>query len=352
MFKTAEELLKFLTDNIKVSYKERYFGKPELSVKAGKAMRKIKFRTENSSELYDSIVTLLRFNRVNYRSHLVRGEQSNLEVIDISTEESKVRILVKPKYGNEWRQQNYWNENLQTLRNWNTLKGSPDTQIEFDVLKEINSKISEFGLLKPVTLVIKSQRFEDIIGFIPGEFGAKADFIGINSKGEKVIFISHKAGRNAKDFQQYSGITSKAGNSIYNHKEVQFFREAIASKETEDFYKTTFYREITDTELKKRAVFGKNFGGGPKNENNIHFFCQGRPIITKRSNGVLVLSFNTRMASRDQIGQLDRSGYTPVLAARRGEMYRSVEYQGEKVTGVRGGVFAKGYIDNRTSEQI
>ena len=59
MFKTAEELLKFLTDNIKVSYKERYFGKPELSVKAGKAMRKIKFRTENRSELYDSIVTLL-----------------------------------------------------------------------------------------------------------------------------------------------------------------------------------------------------------------------------------------------------------------------------------------------------
>ena len=57
MFKTAEELLKFLTDNIKVSYKERYFGKPELSVKAGKAMRKIKFRTENRSERYDSIVT-------------------------------------------------------------------------------------------------------------------------------------------------------------------------------------------------------------------------------------------------------------------------------------------------------
>lgn len=352
MFKTSEELKSFLTNNIKVSYKERYYGEPELSAKSGKAMRKLKFRTENRSGLHDSILTLFKYKKVKYSSHLVRSEQTNLEVIDVKTEECLVRILIKPKFGNEWKQQSYWNLQMQNLPNWSMIKSSPDTNIEYQILKTLNYKIAEMGMSKPVEIVMKTKRYKDIIGFIAGSFGAKADFIGVNSKGQKVLFISHKDGSSPRDFQQYSGITSKAGNSIYNHKEVKSFREDIARKDPEDFYKNVYYREITDYDLKKKSVFGKDYGGGPTSENNIDFFCQGNPIIIKKNNSVLDLRFSSKMIYRDQISQLDRNEYNPVLAARRGEMYRSVEYMGDRVSGVRGGIFAKGYIDNRTSEKI
>ncbi len=355
-FKTAEELLTFLTDNIKTSYKERYSG-VELSppTKTGKGIRRITFRTPFRADLHDSIQELLTTKRVTHKVSLNR-EQTNLEVIDIETTESTVRILIKPKLGREWRQQSYWNQRLETLDNWGKIKGFPDTQIEFAILTTINKKIGELGNMKPVKLRIKSTTYEDIIGFIPGSSGAKADFVGIDSKGKSVIFISHKDGRGPKDFQQYSGISSRAGGSIYDHPEVQSFREVIAKKETSDFYRqanrSTFYREIKDKQLKEKAIFGKDFGSGKKNENNINLFAQGKPVLTKTGDRKVTLTFQSKIVESTQLSQLEGKGYNPVLGARKGEAYRTVEYRNDKVTGVRAGIFSKEYIEGRNSEPI
>jgi len=353
-FDTAENLLKFLTDNIKTSYKERYSGKPELSPpsRTGKGIRRLKFRTPYRADLHDSILELLKFKRVRYTTSLKSSEQSNLEVIDIETSESKVRILIKPKSGREWRQQSYWNQALENLDNWRQLKGFPDTEIEFSVLTKINRKIEELGNMKSVRLRIKSKIYDNIIGFIPGPSGAKADFIGINSKGKSVIFISHKNGRTAKDFQQYSGLSSRAGGSIYDHPEVQSFREDIAKKESNDFINQAYYRDIKDHQLKQKAIFGKDYGFGIKNENNISLFAQGEPILTRTSPGNVTLSFNSKIVESTQLSQLERAGYNPTLGARRGEVYRTVEYRTDKVTGVRAGIFSKEYIEGRNSEPI
>ena len=356
-FKTAEELLTFLTDNIKTSYKERYSG-VELSppTKTGKGIRRITFRTPFRADLHDSIQELLTTKRVTHKVSLNR-EQTNLEVIDIETTESTVRILIKPKSGREWRQQKYWNQRLENLIDKKVIKkGFPDTQIEFAILTKINKKIEELGGMKAVKLRIKSTTYEDIIGFIPGKSGAKADFVGIDSKGKSVIFISHKDGRGPKDFQQYSGISSRAGGSIYDHPEVQSFREVIAKKETSDFYRqanrSAFYREIKDKQLKEKAIFGKDFGSGEKNENNINLFAQGKPVLTKTSSGHVTLSFQSKIVESTQLSQLERKGYNPVLGARKGEAYRTVEYRNDKVTGVRAGIFSKEYIEGRNSEPI
>lgn len=352
-FETAEELLEFLTDNIKTSYKERYSGKPELSPpsRTGKGMRRLKFRTPFRADLHDSILELLKFKRVRHTVSFNR-EQTNLEVIDIETTESKVRILVKPKSGREWRQQSYWNQRLETLDNWRQLKGYPDTQIEFAILTKINKRIEELGMMKPVRLRVKSQTYNDIIGFVPGPSGAKADFVGVDSKGKSIIFISHKDGRRPKDFQQYSGLSSRAGGSIYDHPEVQSFREDIAKKETSDFFSKAYHREIKDAQLKQKAIFGKDYGSGRKNENNISLFAQGEPVLTRTSPGNVTLSFRSKIVESTQLSQLERAGYNPMLGARRGEAYRTVEYRNDKVTGVRAGIFSKEYIEGRNSEPI
>ena len=357
-FETAEELLNFLTDNIKTSYKERYFGKPEISSpsKTGKGTRTVKFKTAYRANLHDSMLELLKFKRIKHTHRLMPSVQSNLEVIEIETENEKVRILIKPKSGREWRQQSYWNQRLETLDNWRQIKGYPDTQIEFSILSKINRKIEELGNMKSVTLRIKSHSYKDIIGFVAGSSGAKADFVGINSKGESKIFISHKDGRGAKEFQQYSGLSSRSGGSIYDHPEVKSFREDIAKKETSDFYRqayrSAFYREIEDKQLKQKAIFGKDYGSGRKNENNVNLFAQGDPVLIKTGPGKVNLDFKSKVVESTQLSQLERAGYNPILGARKGEAYRVVEYKSDKVTGVRAGIFSIEYIEGRNSEPI
>lgn len=347
---TAEDIKKLIEDNVKTSYKVRYTQIELPDPKPGSsARREMKVRTDYRAALHDTLFELLTSSHISFRSHKVSSH--SVEVIDIDNKNDKVRILIKPPNGREWRQQSYWNENLEKLSNWNSLRKSPDTRIEFEILRTMNAKIHELGNVLPVELIIKSKKYSNIIGFVPGPFGAKADFVGVNSKGVGVVFISHKDGYNAKAFQQYSGMSSRAGSSIYDHPEVQSFRQDIAQKETSDFYSTAYYREIEDVDLKKKAVFGKDFSAGGTGPNNIDFFCQGKAVLTKRGRSV-VLSFTTRMAHRTQISQLERSGYTPTLGARRGEAYRTVEYRDAKVTGVRAGVFSEGYIKGRTSEPI
>ena len=347
---SAEEIKELIEANVRTSYKVRYtqIELPE-SKPGSSARREMKIRTDYRADLHDSLSELFAATHIPFRSHKVSSH--SVEVIDIDNKNDKVRILIKPPNGREWRQQNYWNENLEKLSNWNQIKSYPDTRIEFEILRDINSKIHELGNVHPVELIIKSQRYSDIIGFVPGPFGAKADFVGINSKGNPVLFISHKDGYSAKSFQQYSGMSSRAGSSIYDHPEVQKFREDISKKETSDFYNTAYYRPIKDVNLKKKAVFGKDSGSGGTSVNNIDFFCQGRPVLTKRGKSI-TLSFTTRMAHRTQISQLERSGYTPTLGARRGEAYRTVEYRDDRVTGVRAGIFSEGYIKGRTHESI
>jgi hypothetical protein len=298
------------------------------------------------------------------------GDQTKLPVISIfhemmvtRSQHQETRILVKPQNGKEWIEEGFWNKALEELENWSDLKNTPDTQTEYEILKEFNERIYELGDGKPVDLVIGSEEYKEIIGMVAGPFGHKSDFIGVNDKGKLVFFISHKDGFNAKDYQQYSGISSRSGDSIYNHPEVQSFRKDISEKTSEDFYGKMYYREIKDINLKQRAVFGKYYDKGPSDlsSNNINYFAQGNLRVTsvytatKHRRAKVKIDFATMLITRDDIDMLYNE-YEPYLGARQGEVYRTITYEtddgGSTVNGVRGGVFAKGYIDSRTNELI
>jgi len=80
-FDTGEDLLKFLQDNIRTSYKERYAG-VDISPQRGSARRELKFRTSNRGDLHDSILELLRFNGIRNYTHKLSSH--TVEVIDIT----------------------------------------------------------------------------------------------------------------------------------------------------------------------------------------------------------------------------------------------------------------------------
>ena len=362
---TPEDIKKIITKKIS---KSRY---SDVTV-TGTQVIQITFRTKQRFSLHDSIQELLN-NSPELQSHynLIHNPsiQTNLRIFSIFHDKKirgknqETRILVKPQSGREWMKEGFWNDALQSLSNWSDLKYTPDNQTEYEIVKSFNEQIAEIGNGKSVNLVIGSEEYQSIIGIVSGPPGHKADFMGVDEDGDLKFFISHKDGFNATDFQQYSGISSRSGDSIYDHPEVQRFRKTISEKSTEDFYGKMYYRPIENIDLKRRAVFGKYYDDGPSNlnSNNISHFAQGNLSLTVMNSGTkrrkpkLRLDFTTMLITRDDIDMLSNE-YVPYLGARQGEAYRTLEYEtddgGSKVTGVRGGVFAKGYIESRTNELI
>jgi hypothetical protein len=270
-------------------------------------------------------------------------------------------FLVKYKDPNAFRYLKYTNALLED-RNWDKThtNRTPDTSEEQRILKKLNDGIYELGDKVPVTIKIGNKIIPDFIGFIPGKTGSHADFVGLNKKLKEVCFISHKKGNNAKSFQQYSGITSRAGK-IHTHSEVVDFRKEIVDTKTEqDFRSMAYYRHIKDNNLKGMAVFGEDYGSGNEGMNNVTFFCQGNLALRKQRRRskvtdqcIIHIRFSTKNVPQSSLGSLTYRGYKPTLGARKGEATRRIEHGGKSLSGIRGGVYTESYIVTaRTSEPI
>ena len=122
----------------------------------------------------------------------------------------------------------------------------------------------------------------------------KADFKIIDEDSEPFIFISHKDGKSAKDFQQYGGISD---TDIRNHPEVVAFLKKMESINTDFSELPVGGREfavvIKDSKLAAMSIFGSDLGGS-FGLNNVHFIMQGDiildPIKTEFGEGCYTLS--------------------------------------------------------------
>ena len=174
---------------------------------------------------------------------------------------------------------------------------------------------------------------------------------------EEVCFLSHKMGTNAKHFQQYSGISSQAGDAIHNDQETEKFREVIASKNEQDFDNQSFSQDIRSSDLQTRAVLGPEWnGGGTKSGiNNCSHFMQGNVSIrrteSKRSlkgRATLLINFSAQNIHASSISSLiNSSEYAPTLGARKTNENRTVTFGANQVRNVRGGIFSSAYIKER-----
>ena len=271
-------------------------------------------------------------------------------------------FVVKYKNDNAYKSLPYTNDMLDRVKAEHSSvfqNRSPDTSEEYNIIYKINKEIQKLGNEAEVDLIVQGvgKPYEDIVGVIPGKSGTHADFVGVDKNGKELFFISHKEGNSASAFQQYSGISSKAGDSIHNHEETKKFREIIASKKEQDFDNQSFSQDIVKRNLKVRAVLGPEWDGGGTNSgiNNCSHFMQGnvriKTINYKRSltdKAILNIEFSTHNIHSSSIGSLIKStNYEPTLGARRGEDTRSVTFNGNEVRSVRGGIFSSAYIKGR-----
>ena len=227
------------------------------------------------------------------------------------------------------------------------------------ILYEINTKLEYLGSGEAVDLKIQGDttKYEKIIGFIPGSSGVHADFVGIDGDGEQKCFISHKDAGGPKSFQQYSGISDKAGNTIHNAKETKRFREIIANKESSDFDNQSFSLDIKgNPQLQIRSVLGPKWNGGGTNtgEDNCSHFMQGyvEVIRQKKYNKGTLAQITIRFGEKnihasDINSFIMDDNYAPTLGARKTNENRSVTSDDNEVKNVRGGIFSSAYIKGR-----
>ena len=270
-------------------------------------------------------------------------------------------FVVKYKNDNAYKSLPYTNDMLDEVKAKHSSvfqNRSPDTSEEYNIIYKINKQIEKLGNFAEVDLIVQGvgKPYEDIVGVIPGPSGAHADFVGVDKNGKELFFISHKEGNSASAFQQYSGISSKAGDSIHNHEETRKFREIIASKKEQDFDNQSFSQDIVKRNLKVRAVLGPDWqSGGDPGHNNVSHFMQGKVKISSvdskdkaTDKALLRLSFDHKNIQASSISSLIKStDYEPTLGARRGEDTRSVTFDGNEVRSVRGGIFSSAYIKGR-----
>lgn len=172
---------------------------------------------------------------------------------------------------------------------------------EKDFMDKVNACILRSGSLTGVTVRIGGVDYKNIFG-VNKIFGTpKADMALVQvfrKKLRNVCFMSHKMGRGARDFGQWGGMTPKAGTVISNDREVKAFIDFVKNYTTEcvEWSKVsgfTLIKEIKSMALKKRAIYGPDFGG-PLGENNVTVVIQGSPhcVITGSKTPILTITAN------------------------------------------------------------
>lgn len=113
----------------------------------------------------------------------------------------------------------------------------------------------------------------------------KSDFHLVDGDGKEVVWISHKDGRTARDFQQWGGISRRADPTIFSHPETQSFIDDLKEKYPEGLpRRTTLYRKIKDDTLKNYSVYGNQYGK-EEGRQNVSVLIQG-PVKLQKSGHV------------------------------------------------------------------
>lgn len=138
----------------------------------------------------------------------------------------------------------------------------------------------------------------------------KSDFHLVDIDGKEVVWISHKDGRTAKDFQQWGGISQRSEPKIFAHPEVQSFVSDLKEAYPNGLPRaTTLYRKIRDNKLKMLSIYGNEYGQRLSRQ-NVSVMLQG-PVRLRKSGRYYELDSNHVHYNGDPM----TGEYEPVLTA-------------------------------------
>jgi hypothetical protein len=178
------------------------------------------------------------------------------------------------------------------------------TTIETSAMTDLDAKIKELGT---VDIKIGNEIYPNITGVKNTPGVPKSDFELYDENGKSLIFISHKDCCNARDFQQYGGVSAFKSDS-----EVQSFVAAIKKELGGDQMVRGggFKRKVESDEIKLKSIYGLNYGSG-FNKDNVQIVCQGEINLVPVSDSVYTLKSDHDILN----GTIPGEGYTPYFMA-------------------------------------
>lgn len=184
------------------------------------------------------------------------------------------------------------------------------TQVEEREIASLAKQIDELRGDEPFIMLKVANDVIEAAGVRKTPGTPKSDFEILDSKGNPVAFISHKDGSPAdpKKFGQWAGLTS-----FTDHPEVQKFAELVKKKYPEGMTKgdTAIARVVSDTDLQKRAIYGKDWNKGSFGINNVTSVMQGPVRIVKTKDG-----YELQSLAEFYNGEDVPDAYVPILIAR------------------------------------
>ena len=202
------------------------------------------------------------------------------------------------------------------------------TGYEAEVVSMINNVIKKNGNV-PIDIIIQGIKiYKGITGAIQVDTNIKrAGGVSADPKADIIlyvdtknllspnnIYISHKKEGGPEAFQQYGGLTEKAGEKIYNHPETKKFLKAVAKNIGKDGLKNPMFMRVKDPNLKNMSIFGPDYGSKFSLE-HVQLIGQGLPKLTPtKKENVWQLTFSSHMSVSGDLSHFSQ-GYTPVFGA-------------------------------------
>jgi hypothetical protein len=316
---------------------------------------KIVIKSDDRVGALELVDEFLKDNNINFQEKVIRGSTFKSVIIEdyykVGRREKGIRIFFKYSNGKDLKNFYMWNGMLENVfKNNRSLERAPRDRNEVNVIAEVNKKIESLGNGMPVTLYIRNKRFVNVAGFVGGVGTKKADFVIVDYSGNEIGFLSYKKGNSSLDFQQYGGITDRSGKKISEHPEVEEFKKVIIDNwETYKKDYKTVWGEIDSNNLKKQAVFGKDYIR-KSGHDSVDFLVQGTPRFRKNGDSIY-LTFSTKMVRKGDLSNL-QGNYDPVLGARSGERSRRIKIKSDSIYGVRGGVWTRAYMTRGKNKEI
>jgi len=144
---------------------------------------------------------------------------------------------------------------------------------------------------KPFIKIKVNGRIVQVADCVQPKGTPKSDFNLVDMDGKAVGFLSHKAGRGPKDFQQYGGLSHNVFTRVPAVK--KFMQDAVTMFPNGLERGQSCYRPTNDKMLVTKSIFGVDAGGGqPPGLNNVDEFHQGEMKLVKQGNSYIITSLH------------------------------------------------------------
>ena len=314
-----------LKDLLEVDYNILDFG--DLSRRANR-LKKIHFKIEDEEPFITPTgEIILTYNKPEYAEFFKNDDA--LGVKNIGGKNINAFPFFKDSQGKE-----YAINDLFKNADFGGRGAGAGTAKEDAALLDVNRQLKQLG---SVDVVIKpgGTTYKGINGATTFQKTPKADF-SLDAENKELIFISHKDGKTARDFQQYGGFMG-----LTDYPEVKKFIEDVREISGGEMTSgQAFKRKIVNKEIALKAVYGLKFGSPEYGIDNCQIVLQGGLVLKPLDDGTYLLDAYHKVLSPN----VPTEEYTPYLYVRKGDR------NNQGIKSARFGVFPIGY--RSTAQEI